>query len=163
MRRTNREVAIYMKGGNEYDEKRGKGVMVGKHNRSRNSNRSRRQCRRPLDFILTNIGRSFNPNLKFSRVHFTLIHQTRGAPTRKGITTTRQLPPLPILREPRCPVARERALVGNSLYGKQWSDDLSDPLSVIRRFARGSRSWGKHEPESEGGWPRRSPPRRSRQ
>ena len=60
-----------------------------------------------------------------------LAHRTRGVPTRNGSTTVRQLPSAPCFERTETSgdesVARQGALIGDSLNDEQWSDNLSNP------------------------------------
>ena len=61
------------------------------------------------------------------------IHGIHGIPTRKGTAITRQLPSAPSFELGGTPgddgVARQRALVGDSLNDEQRGDGLSNPAS----------------------------------
>ena len=67
---------------------------------------------------------------KLSRVLSIPIRKTHGVLTRKGTAASRQLPPTPNFElVEMCGddnITRERALIGDSLYDEQESNDLSD-------------------------------------
>ena len=73
-----------------------------------------------------------NPR-KLARVHSTLIHGTHGVPTEGGTTLTRRLLSAPCFERTKMSgdegIARQRALVGDSLDDEQWSEDLTNPSS----------------------------------
>lgn len=61
------------------------------------------------------------------------IRQTRGIPTREGVTVVRRPPRAPGFERSDTPrdggLTRQRAPIGNSLNDEQRSDDLPDPSS----------------------------------
>ena len=79
------------------------------------------------------IYRSLIPIPKFAKVYSAPIHRTHGDPIRKGNVTTCRNSSAPNFERAEMSggdiVARQRALVGNSLDDEQWSDDLSNPPS----------------------------------
>ena len=110
--------------------------------------------RRPSDIPQVEIDRSCNPNFKLARVLFISIRRTHGVPTRKGVTTSRQLPSIPSYELTQMcgdnRVARQRALIGDSLNDQQGGDNLFGPspyqtnppkIAVVE----------KHRPESQRG------------
>ena len=86
-----------------------------------------------LGIILMRIGRSLNLNPRFVRAHSMPIYRTRVVPVGKGTTATRRNLSAPSSERAEMSggesIARQRALVGNSLDDEQWSDDLFNPLS----------------------------------
>ena len=84
-----------------------------------------------------------------SGVYPALTHRTHGVPVRKGVTTIRQLPLVPIFE----PVsasrgggsAPQRALVGDSLNNEQRSDYLPNPSSHQTTHPKIGVT-GKHQP-----------------
>ena len=84
------------------------------------------------DLIQMRIGRSLIPNPKITRAHSKAIRRTHRVSVRKGNITCRH-PSGPNLERAEMPggdsVARQRALIGNSLDDEQWSDDLYNPSS----------------------------------
>ena len=77
------------------------------------------------------IDRSFNLNLRLTRVHSVLIRRIGAVSVMNDTTPTRRPPSTPCFERADTPgsdsVARQRALVGDSLNDEQWSDDLFNP------------------------------------
>ena len=88
--------------------------------------------RKTLVLIPIRIGLCLSPNTKLARVHSKFIHKVRGVLTRKGATVVSQPPSATSLELINTSgdnsVARQRALVGNSLNDEQRSDYLSSSL-----------------------------------
>ena len=86
---------------------------------------------RPLYHILLEIDRSLSPGPEFAGVHLVLIHRTHKSLTMGGTATTRRPPSAPNFERIETlgddSVARQRALVGDSVNNEQRSDDLSNP------------------------------------
>ena len=80
---------------------------------------------------LIRVGNS-NPR-KLARVHPALIHGTHGVPTEGGTALTRRPLSVPCFERTKMSgyegVARQCALVGDSLDDEQWSEDLTNPSS----------------------------------
>ena len=79
--------------------------------------------------------RGVNPNaMKLVRTPSILIRRVHGVPAGKGVTTVRRLSSAPKDERTRISgrdtVARQRALIGDSLNDEQWSDDLPSYQTV---------------------------------
>ena len=94
-------------------------------------NSGKRRSLKRLGSVPVEINRSLSPSPKLTSVQSTLIHRTHGALARGGTTTARQRSLAPdfglIDTSGNNTVARQRALVCDSLNDEQWSNDLSDP------------------------------------
>ena len=80
------------------------------------------------------ISRVLNLSCTLVRAHPVLIHRTRGVPIRKSAATTHRHPLVPSSETSRDDsVARQRALISDSLDDEQWSDDLSMHRRIRQR------------------------------
>ena len=104
----------------------------------------KRRFWRHLGLILMENDRRFNPSPKLARAwHSMTIHRTHVVPTGINTTATRQFPFERAAMPWNNSVARQRALIGDSLDDEQRSDDLSNPSSHRNgdRGCRKPRTW----------------------